>query len=146
MQRNVYKNMGKADAFDFNNTLKSLRTLRDKEKAIEAFTSLCESYRKKYPAFIEHLLKNKERYFAFLGYPISLQKHIYTTNPVENFNSRLEVMRINIGGYFQTTKTLTIAMQVLIDKLSKNKWRLPMPLVRACQYEIYQLFNQRFSA
>jgi putative transposase len=137
MQRNVHKNMGKADSRDFNNSLKTIRTYKDKEKAIEAFSTLCENYHKKYPAFIDHLLKNKERYFAFLGYPIDLQKHIYTTNPVESFNSRLEVMRINIGGYFQTTKTLSIAMQVLIDKLTKDKWHHPIPTVKGCQYEIY---------
>jgi transposase-like protein len=146
MQRNVHKNMGKSDSCDFNNTLKALRTYKDKEKAVEAFATLCENYRKKYPTFIDYMLKNKERYFAFLGFPNTLQKHIYTTNPVENFNSRLEVMRINIGGYFQTSKTLNIAMQVLIDKLSRDKWRYPVPIIKGCQYEIYQLFNQRFLA
>lgn len=146
MQRNVRKHMGKEDANDFNDTLKSLKLYKDQTKAIDAFVKLCETYKKKYPSFIAHLLNNKERYFAFLKYPQSLQKHIYTTNVVENFNSRLNIMSVNLGGYFQTSKTLNIAMQVLIDKLTKNKWRKPLPAIQGNEYEINQLFNQRFAS
>lgn len=146
MQRNVRKHMGKEDANNFNDTLKSLKLYKDPDKAIDAFVKLCESYKKKYPTFIAHLLDNKERYFAFLKYPQTLQKHIYTTNVIENFNSRLEVMAVNLGGYFQTSKTLSIALQVLIDKLTKDKWRKPIPAIQGNEYEINQLFNQRFAS
>lgn len=146
MQRNVRKHMGKEDANNFNDTLKSLKLYKDPSKAIDVFVKLCESYKKKYPAFIAHLLDNKDCYFAFLKYPQTLQKHIYTTNVVENFNSRLEVMAVNLGGYFQTSKTLSIALQVLIDKLTKDKWRKPIPAIQGNEYEINQLFNQRFAS
>ncbi len=145
MQRNVRKNMGKDDSKEFNDTLKSLRTFKDFEKAIHSFENLCQQYQKKYPHFIQCLLDKKERYFIFLKYPKGLRKHIYTTNVVENFNSRLELMRVNLGGYFQSPKTLQVTMQVLIDKLHLGKWRKPVPLVKACEYEIHQLFNQRFA-
>lgn len=145
MQRNVRKHMSRDDSKEFNDTLKTLRTFKDQQKAIANFMSLCDTYRKKYPIFIDYLLNNQERYFTFLKYPSVIRKHIYTTNTVEGFNSRLEVMRVNLGGYFQTTKTLNIAMQVLIDKLKKNKWRKPVPTIRGAEYEIHQLFNQRFA-
>jgi putative transposase len=146
MQRNVRKNMSKEDSKEFNDTLKTLRTFKDFDKAVNSFENLCQQYQKKYPHFIQCLLDKKERYFIFLKYPKGLRKHIYTTNVAENFNSRLELMRVNLGGYFQSSKTLQVAMQVLIDKLQFGKWRKPAPMLKACEYEINQLFNQRFSS
>ncbi len=80
-----------------------------------------------------------------MKYPDSVRKHIYTTNAVENFNSRLEVLRINSGGYFQSIKTTEVAMFVTIEKISKNKWQKPMPAVKNAMYELRQMFNSRFS-
>ncbi len=51
-----------------------------------------------------------------MKYPDSGRKHVYTTDAVENFNSRLEVLRINSGGYFQSIKTTEVAMFVTIEK------------------------------
>jgi putative transposase len=146
MQRNVSKQLSKSDAKDFNDTLKTLKTYRDFEKAVCSFEQLCVQYEKKYPSFIDHISQNKENYFLFLKYPQNLRKHIYTTNVSENLNSRLEVMRVNLGGYFQSEKTLQIAMQVLIDKIKRNKWRKPIPAFRDCSYEINQIFNRKFSS
>ncbi len=144
MQRNVRKNMGKSDAKEFNDTLKILRTYKDFDKALHSFEHLCRQYQKKYPHFIQSLLEKKEHYFIFLKYPQDLRKHLYTTNIVENFNSRLELMRVNLGGYFQSQKTLQVSLQVLIDKLQLGRWRKTAPAFKSCEYEINQLFIQRF--
>ncbi len=145
LQRNVKRHMSKKDSKEFNDTLKTLKTLKEFDKAVGMFNSLCKQYQKKYPTFIEAVLEKKELYFTFLKYPQPLRKHIYTTNTAENFNSRLEVMRVNLGGYFQSSKTLNVAIQVLIEKIKKNHWRKPIPVFRECQYEIHQMANQKFS-
>ena len=144
MQRNVRKNMSKSDAKEFNDTLKTLKTFKDFDKAVNDFEKLALKFKKKYPHFIDLLIQKKNLYFAFLKYPEGLRKHIYTTNTVESFNSRLEVMRINLGGYFQSTKTLNLAVQVLVDKLQSNIWKKKILAFRAHEYEIYQLFRTRF--
>jgi len=145
MQRNVYKNMSKSDSKQFNDTLKTIRTYKDFDKAINDFENLALKFKDKYPHFIDLLIQKKELYFNFLKYPEGLHKHIYTTNPVENFNSRLEVLRVNLGGYFQSTKTLNLAVQVLVDKLHANVWNKKINAFRAHEYEIYQIFRSRFS-
>lgn len=146
MQRNVRKNMSKSDAKEFNDTLKTLRTFKDFDKAVNDFEKHALKYKKKYPHFIDLLIQKKNHYFAFLKYPEGLQKHIYTTNTAESFNSRLEVLRVNLGGYFQSTKTLNLAVQVLVDKLQFNIWNKKINAFRAHEYEIYQLFRTRFSS
>ena len=46
------------------------------------------------------LLNKKDNYFNYKKYPEEVRKYIYTTNVVENINSRIELIRANTGGYF----------------------------------------------
>jgi len=144
MQRNVRRNMSKEDAREFNNQLSILRKKKDFDSIVAEFEKLCHEYIKKYMHFIKGLLKNKNLYFAFLKYPESIQKNIYTTNPIENVNSRIEVTRVKAGGYFQSVKTLEISLYVLFSGIQDRKWKKPIPAFRKALYEINQLFAFRF--
>jgi transposase-like protein len=93
--------MSKNDAKEFNKRLSSIKFLDNFDKALIQFESLCEKYKSKYPTFINHILNKKIYYFNFIKYPDSIRKHIYTTNIVENFNCRSQIIRINSGGYLQ---------------------------------------------
>jgi len=93
------------------------------------FEELCKTYEKKYPAYIKGLLNKKENYFNYKKYPESIRKYIYTTNVVENINSRIELIRANTGGYFQSIKTAEVAIYVTVSRIEKNKWKEPLPLV-----------------
>lgn len=146
MQRNVRRNMAKSDAKTFNDELSMIRKLKDFEQALSKFSALCEQFKNKYPHFIKHLLSRKELYFSFLKFPETVRKHIYTTNAVESLNSRLEVLRINSGGYFQSMKTVDAAVYVMIQKLVKRKWKKPIPAFCEAKYEIHQLFNCKFNS
>jgi putative transposase len=106
---------------------------------------LCDKYKSKYPHFIDRLISNKERYFPFIDYPYPVRKLIYTTNAVENFNSLLEKIRINNGGYFQSRDYVDAAVFVLANRLLNKKWNNPLPVLKGYEYEINQLFNLRFS-
>jgi len=145
LQRNVRRNLGKQDAKVFNDALSSLKMNKNYDAAKSAFNSLCTQYQDKYPSFIEYIQKRSDHYFAFLQYSRSLQKHIYTTNIVENVNSRLEVLRVNLGGYFQSSKTLNVAVQVLVEKLQADRWRKALPAFLENEYEVLQLFKSRFA-
>jgi len=144
LQRNVRRNMSKQDAKDFNKKLSSIRLLDDFDKALSQFEALCEEYKPKYSSFVNYILGKKEHYFNFIKYPEAIRKHIYTTNIIENLNSRLELIRINSGGYFQSTKTAEVAIYIVLEKLRKGKWYKPMLTFRGCLYEINQLFMNRF--
>ena len=144
LERNIRRNMSKSDAKLFIQELSKLRFSNNYESALAEFDRLCEHFQKKYPGYIKMLIEKKEHYLAFMKYPEPIRKHIYTTNIVENLNSKLEVLRVNAGGYFQSLKTAEVALYVVIDRLSRGKWRKPMPAVREVIYELRQMFNSRF--
>jgi len=144
LQRNIRKNMSKTDAKNFLYDLKSIKLLNDYDKALSDFQKLCSKYENKYPSFIKSLISKKEFYFNFLKYPKSIQKLIYTTNTIENLNSRYEVVRVNSGGYFQSVKTLEVALYVVLNKIRTTKWKKPLLLFKEVEYDIIQMFNLRF--
>jgi len=145
MQRNIRRNMGKNDAKIFNEELSLIRKDKDKKSALKRFENLCNEYRDKYQFYIDKLLAKKELYFNFIDFPEPIRKHIYTTNIVENFNSRIEVKRINSGGHFQSMKIVDIAIYVIGNNLHQNRWKNPIPAFKECEYEINQLFNLTFA-
>jgi len=145
MQRNIRRNMGKNDAKIFNEELSLIKKDKDKKSALKRFENLCNEYRDKYQFYIEKLLAKKELYFNFIDFPEPIRKHIYTTNIVENFNSRIEVKRINSGGHFQSMKIVDIAIYVIGNNLHQNRWKNPIPAFKECEYEINQLFNLTFA-
>jgi len=144
MQRNIKKNMSKQDAKQFYEELTLIKRIDDFERAVLKFEELCKTYEKKYPAYIKGLLNKKENYFNYKKYPESVRKYIYTTNVVENINSRIELIRANTGGYFQSVKTAEVAIYVTVSRIEKNKWKEPLPLVKSALYELKQMFVKKF--
>jgi Transposase and inactivated derivatives len=144
MQRNIKKNMSKQDAKQFYEELSLIKKINDYEKAIIKFEDLCKSYEKKYPSYIKGLLNKKDNYFNYKKYPEQVRKYIYTTNVVENINSRIELIRANTGGYFQSIKTAEVAIYVTVSRIEKNKWKEPLPLVKSALYELKQIFVKKF--
>ncbi|WP_440871030.1 IS256 family transposase [Thermodesulfovibrio yellowstonii] len=126
MQRNLKRNMSKGDVKAFHEELQIIKRINDFDKAVERFEELCRKFEKKYPAYIKSLIAKKERYFQYLKYPEGVRKHVYTTNIVENINSRLELVRTNTGGYFQSMRTAEVAIYVTLSRIEKTKWRNPM--------------------
>ena len=144
MQRNIKKNMSKQDAKQFYEELSLIKKINDYEKAIVKFEDLCKSYEKKYPSYIKGLLNKKDNYFNYKKYPEEVRKYIYTTNVVENINSRIELIRANTGGYFQSIKKAEVAIYVTVSRIEKNKWKEPLPLVKSALYELKQIFVKKF--
>lgn len=144
LQRNVKRNLGKIEAKEFNSELSLIRRSKTQEQALEKFKDLCTKFKDKNKTFIDYISKKANLYFNFLNYPEPIRKHIYTTNIIENFNSRLEVLRVNSGGYFQSTKTVEIAIFVQANKLKNNRWYKPINSFREAQYELNQIFNTKF--
>ncbi len=71
-------------------------------------------------------------------------RYLYTPNAVESLNSRIEQIRMGLGGYFQSPETLEINFMLQIDRLKQKKWRNPIPILRAKAYEILQIFKSKF--
>jgi len=144
LQRNVRKNMAKKDASEFNKKLSTIKNQDSFDDALEKFEELCQKYTGKYSTFVEHLLQQKEKYLVFLKYPEDVRKYIYTTNAVESFNSMIEARRTRIGGFFQSVEIAEINILLSYERLKSRKWKNPIALIRASQYEITQMFNIRY--
>jgi transposase-like protein len=69
--------------------------------------------------------------------------NLNTSNPLENFNSRIE-MRVKLGGYFQSVEILEINLLLQTDRLKQGKWKNPLPVLKSKAYEIQQLLNLKF--
>lgn len=144
LQRNVRKNLSKADAAEFNRELSLIKKAKNEESGIALFSDLCERFRAKNKSFIAYLLGKKDFYFAFLRFPRPIQKYLYTTNTAENFNSRIEVARVSSGGYFQSQKTADIALFLIARRIAASRWKKPIPAFRESLYEINQMFSLIF--
>ncbi len=146
MTRNIKRNMSREDSRTFYEELEQIKLIKDFDKAVLRFEELCKRFEKKYPAYMKMMQTKKEHYFTYLKYPEQIRKHIYTTNIVENFNSRLENTRIVSGGYFQSLRTAEVAIYVTINRIQTSKWKKPMSAIRAALYELKQIFNAKFYA
>ena len=144
LERNVRRNMGKEDASLFNRELENIRLSRNYEEGKERLERLCRQYQPKYPSFIKNLQSRAERYVCFLKYPEEIRRYLYTTNSVENFNSRIEQIRVKLGGYFQSVEILEINLWLQRGRLKQGKWKNPLPVIKSRAYEIQQLFNLKF--
>lgn len=144
LERNIKRNMSRQDAKQFYEELTLIKKINDYEKAIMKFEELCKNYEKKYPVYMKGLLNKKENYFMHKKYPETVRKYIYTTNVVENINSRIELIRANTGGYFQSIKTAEVAIYVTVNRIQKNRWKEPIPMIKAALYELKQMFVKKF--
>lgn len=140
MQRNVYRNMGRTDAKNFNYELKQIRLKNDIDICKNSFKELCASYQKKYPFFIKALIDDTDNYFAFKYFPQDVQKHFYTTNIVESVNSIIERSRTRMGGFFQSKQALFLNAFLSIESIKKRHWSHGVPQIKAHLYDLRQLF------
>jgi len=144
LQRNIRKNISKEKYKIFKDELDIIKKQKHFDTAVSMFQELCDKNKKNNISFFESIEKKKNLYFNFLNFPHPIQKFIYTTNTVENFNSRIEVNRVNSGGYFQSKKTMAISIFVINQNLEKSAWKKQNNFFKEAQYEINQLFNLRF--
>ncbi|WP_028845656.1 transposase, partial [Thermodesulfovibrio thiophilus] len=128
-----------------NEEINRIKLISNYEEAVNAFETLCNQFESKYSSYIKMLKTNKERYLSYKKYPEAIRKHIYTTNIVENINSKLEGLRVNHGGYFQSVKTAEISIYVIVNRIIQGRWKKPLTVSKEVLYEIRQIFNSRFT-
>ncbi len=85
--------------------------------------------------------KKTDNYLAFIGYPGEIRKHIYTSNVVESVNAGLEMMRLELGGYFPSMRTLEVNLFIQLSNLNDKWMRKPVASFRANLYEMRQILN-----
>jgi len=109
------------------------------DRLIEVIGSVNSKYAKE-------LESKRDNYLAFVQYPEEVRRHVYTTNIVESVNAGLEFMRLELGGYFPSLKSLEVNLFVQFSNLNDRWMRKPMPRIRANLYRLHQLMNVKFES
>ena len=100
--------------------------------------------KRKKPKRAKDLEGKRDNYLAFTVYPEEVRKYIYTTNVVESINAGLELMRMELGGYFPSMKSLEVNLFVQMSNLNDRWMSKPIPRIRANLYRLHQLMNLKF--
>ena len=145
LKRNIQKHMKRDDANDFKNVFDSIKNMKNYDKALDKFQRLLIQYKDKYKTFIPYLWKKRKLYLNFIKYPQNVRKYIYTTNIAENFNRRIETIRVRLSGYFQSEEVLGINIILQLKYLKNSKWKIPHPILKGSEYELLQIHNLNFA-
>lgn len=79
-----------------------------------------------------------------MNYPTQIRKHLRSTNLPEGINNMIETAQRNAGGHFHSKREIAIKMKLLIDQLSRNKWKKPSPMFKHNLSHLMRMFKQRF--
>jgi putative transposase len=146
MQRNAKTHLNKADAVEFQQRWRVIKSSWNLEVAQQQFEQLCDRFAKTYPNFMAELRKKRPHYLAFLNYPEAIRRSFSTTNIVEAINGQLEIMRRNSGGYFHSEDILKLKLGLGISSLEDGRWRSPSRSICAVLHQLNAIFQSRFEA
>jgi transposase-like protein len=124
--------------------LERLKVAEDVAEGEELMRGIAELVEKEKPKKAKEIRKKIKNYVSFLNYPRGVRKHIYTTNPVEGLNRGLELMRLELGGYFPSLECLEANLFVQAVNLADRWQRRPLPTVRALRSELNRLLVLRY--
>ena len=110
LQRNLRRNLSDEAYREAAKLLRKIKGADDKEEGERLFALLCEAVEEEREEWAKELSAKAERYLAFLEYPEEVRRHIYTTNPVESVNAGIELMRLELGGYFPSQQVLELSL------------------------------------
>lgn len=144
LQRNLRRGLSKDGYKRVRELLRRVRNAQNKDEGQKEFERICEIIGEQKPNLAPRLREKVGHYLAFLGYPEEVRKHIYTTNPVESVNSGIELMRLELGGYFPSLDCLEINLFIQVVNLQDRWWQRPVPTVWGCSYKLRQLFTLRY--
>jgi len=144
MQRNAKTHLSKADALEFQQRWRTIKSSWNLEVAHQQFEELCDRFAKTYSSFIAELRKKRQHYLAFLHFPESIRRSFSTSNIVEAINGQLEIMRRNSGGYFHSEDILKLKLGLAISSLEEGRWRSPGRSVCAVLQQLNAMFETRF--
>lgn len=114
------------------------------DTAREKWLTLLDKLRKNYPSWVKHLQPRTDQFLQFMNYPSHIQRNIRSTNLPEGINNLIETTRRNAGGHFHSERELSIKMKILIDNLSRQKWKKPNPMFKYHLAALTRMFKKRF--
>jgi len=145
-RRNLKKDLSKELYQQVKEKLEQLKIAQSVSEGEEIIMEIADLVEKEKPKKAREIREKAANYTAFLNYPKKVRKHIYTTNPVEGLNRGLELMRLELGGYFPSQECLEVNLFVQAVNLADKWQRRPIPTVASMQHELRQLFVLRYES
>lgn len=124
--------------------MEKVKVAEDAEEGKALVEEIARLVEKEKPKMAKQIREKAENYTSFLHYPREIRKHIYTTNPVEGLNRGLEVMRLELGGYFPSRQCLEANLFVQAVNLTDRWQRRALPTVKAVRAELKRLLILRY--
>lgn len=146
MQRNAKTHLPKADAAEFQQRWRAIKSSWNAEVAHQQFEQLCDRFAKTASAFIAELRRKRQHYLAFVSYPEAIRRSLSTTNVVEAVNGQLEIMRRNSGGYFHSEDVLKLKLGLAVSSLEQGQWKSPGRSICSGLHQFNAMFQSRFEA
>ena len=144
MKRNLRRKFNKKEYSLLNKYLIFEKESLTKDEALGHWENFLKELLTLNPSLAKQYEKKTDNYLAFIGYPEKIRKHIYTSNIVESVNAGLEMMRLELGGYFHSMRTLEINLFIQLSNLNDKWMRKPIAAFRANLYEMRQILNVKF--
>lgn len=141
--RNVMKHVRSKDKRSVMDDLKKVYTAETKDEAMSALHAFFEKYQRIYPKVID-ILNDLEDLFTFFAFPKSIQRSIYTTNLIENFNKNLK-RGTNTKEQFPNEDALErFVCSYCMDYNQRFSLRIHRGF-QAAQADLLEMFEQRWS-
>ena len=137
--RNARKNFSHEHYAFFKKAINRIKNVQSEDEGKELLETMLNTLEPFYGQYIDYLRNNSDYYTAFLLFPEDIRFAFYTTNSVESFNSVLEKIRIQKGGFFQSENILNINIYIRYINMMK-KWKNGYPKLMAKLYYLRQLF------
>jgi putative transposase len=144
MARNLHRQLSKSTVQEAIRLWRAIQNARDYSEGEAYFEQLVQLIDNEKKEMTKEYRALKTNYLAFLNYPQQIRKYLYTTNAVESINSGIEKMRIDLGGYFPSLRSLEVNLFIPFINLQHRWWRKPVPAIRSRAYEIRQIFALRY--
>ena len=104
--------------------MKEIYTAPNEEAGLAALDKFEEKWSKKYSYAIKSWRDNWTELSTFFRYPEEIRRLIYTTNPIESFNSRIRRVTKTKGAFPTEDSLFKLLYLVVVD--SARKWTAPI--------------------
>ena len=122
--RNGMKYVSYKDMKEFAKDAKSIYQAPTQEAALKGLNALKEKWSEKYPLAVNVWEKNFDRISTMYQFTPEIRRLIYTTNPIESFNSQLRRKTKNRNVFPNDTAIFKLLYLAVIE--IKKKWVMKM--------------------
>jgi putative transposase len=141
--RNGMKYVSYKDMKEFAKDIKSIYQAPTQEAALKGLNALKEKWSEKYPLAINVWEKNFDRISTMYQFTPEIRRLIYTTNPIESFNSQLRRKTKNRNVFPNDTAIFKLLYLAVIE--IKKKWVIRMKDWNQILQQLKVHFGERVS-